>query len=92
VSEPDQAMDFFHGLDDGRYAEFKQNVKNGWAIKSMNPPTTVNQIYRLAGVWVKPTARAEIGTGATYHTEQRKTPKKEEGKVENDKKHQKDLS
>jgi hypothetical protein len=23
VSEPDQAMDFFHGLDDGRYAEFK---------------------------------------------------------------------
>jgi hypothetical protein len=23
VSEPDQAMDFFHGLDEGRYAEFK---------------------------------------------------------------------
>jgi hypothetical protein len=92
VSEADQAMDFFHGLDDGRYGEFKQNVKNGWAMKSMNPPTTVNQIYRLAGVWVKLTARAETGTGATYHTEQRKTHQKEEGKVEEDKKPQKDLS
>jgi hypothetical protein len=81
VSEPDKAMDFFHGLDDGRYAEFKKNVKNGWAMKSMSPPTTVNQIYRLAGVWVKPTARAEVGTGATYHMEQGKTPQKEEKKL-----------
>jgi len=32
VTEPDQAMDFFHGLDDTKYAEFKQNVKNGWVI------------------------------------------------------------
>jgi hypothetical protein len=29
VKEPDQAMDFFHGLDDIKYTEFKQNVKNG---------------------------------------------------------------
>jgi hypothetical protein len=92
VSEPDQAMDFFHGLDEGRYAEFKYNIKNGWAMKSMNPPKTVNQIYVLAGVWVKPTARAETGTGATYHTEQKKTQPKEEGKTEEDKKPQKDLS
>jgi hypothetical protein len=92
VSEPDQAMDFFHGLDEGRYAEFKQNVKNGWAMKSMNPPTTVNKIYRLAGVWVKPTARGETGTGVTYHTEQNKTQQKEDGKTEGDNKPQKDLS
>jgi hypothetical protein len=44
VSKPDQAMDFFHGLDDGKYTEFKQNIKNWWAMKSMNPPTTVNEI------------------------------------------------
>jgi len=29
VKEPDQAMDFFHGLDDIKYTEFKQNVKMG---------------------------------------------------------------
>jgi hypothetical protein len=51
-------------------------------MKSMNPPTTVNQIYRLAGVWVKPTARAETGTGATYHMEQKKMQQKEECKTE----------
>ena len=61
-------------------------------MKSMNPPTTVNKIYRLAGVWVKPTARAETGTGATYHMEQKKMQQKEEGKTEEDKKPQKDLS
>jgi hypothetical protein len=26
IKEPDQAMDFFHGLDDIKYVEFKQNV------------------------------------------------------------------
>jgi hypothetical protein len=61
-------------------------------MKSMNPPMTVNQIYRLAGVWVKPTARAETGTSATYHMEQKKTQQKEEGKTNEDKKPQKDLS
>jgi len=74
-------MDFFFGLDDRRYAEFKQNVKNWWAMKSMNPPMTVNKIYRLAGVWVKPTARGETGTGATYHTEQKKMQQKEDGRT-----------
>jgi hypothetical protein len=29
VKEADQAMDFSHGLDDIKYVEFKQNVKNG---------------------------------------------------------------
>jgi hypothetical protein len=61
-------------------------------MKSMNPPTTVNEIYRLAGVWVKPTTRSETGTGVTYHTEQKKTSQKEDGKAEEDKKPQKDLS
>jgi phage pi2 protein 07 len=85
-------MGFFHSLDDGRYAEFKQNVKNWWAMKSMNPLTTVNEIYTLGGVWVKPTIRGETGMGATYHTEQKKTSQKEDGKAEEDKKPQKDLS
>jgi hypothetical protein len=84
VKEPDQAMDFF-------YAEFKQNVKNGWAMKSMQPPKMVNEIYRLAGVWVKPTARSKTVTVATYHTGAVKKGKPKDD-VEGDKKQQKDLS
>jgi hypothetical protein len=64
IKEPDQAMDFFHGLDQAKYGEFKQNVQNGWAMKSMKPPQTVNEVYQLAGVWVKPNARNESGTAA----------------------------
>jgi hypothetical protein len=84
-------MDFFYSLDDVKYAELKQNVKNGWAMKSMQPPKTVNEIYRLAGVWVKPTARSETGTAATYHTGGAKleNPQKND---EEDKKPKKDLS
>jgi hypothetical protein len=70
IREPDQAMDFFHGLDESKYGEFKVHVKNGWAMKSMKPLKTVNEIYRLAGVWVKPNSRSESGTAATYVTEQ----------------------
>jgi len=91
VKEADQAMDFFHGLDDVKYAEFKQNVKNGWAMKSMQPPKTVNEIYRLAGVWVTPTARRETGMAATYHTGARKQEKPKD-EVKGSKKQQKDLS
>jgi hypothetical protein len=61
-------------------------------MKSVNPLTRVNKIYRIAGVWVKPTARSETGTGATYHTEQKKTSQKEDGKAEEDKKPKKELS
>jgi hypothetical protein len=60
-------------------------------MKSMQPPKTVNEIYRLPGVWVKPTARSETGTAATYHTGARKQeiPKVD---VKGNKKQQKDLS
>jgi hypothetical protein len=46
IKEPDQAMDFFHGFDESKYGEFKVQVKNGWAMKSMKPPTTVNEMYQ----------------------------------------------
>jgi hypothetical protein len=66
-------------------------------MKSMKPPTTVNEIYRLAGVWVKPNSRSESGTAATYVTEQ---VKKEAGTADKsnaaakdgDKKPMRDLS
>jgi hypothetical protein len=63
-----QAMDFFHGLDAGRYGTFKTSMLNGWNLKSIALPETPNEIYRIAGSWVKPLSRIEGGTAATYMT------------------------
>jgi hypothetical protein len=42
---------------------------NGWATKAVKPPKTENEIYRLAGSWVKQPARANGGGYvATYMT------------------------
>jgi hypothetical protein len=68
VPEEDQALDFFHGLDQGRCASFKTSMLNGWVTKAFNPPGTTNDIYRIAGAWVKPTAKIEGGTAATFVT------------------------
>jgi hypothetical protein len=68
VEEADQAMDFFYGLDPVKYGIFKTNMINGWTTGAFRPPTTVNEIYRVAGNWVKPTSKLEGGTAATYVT------------------------
>jgi hypothetical protein len=49
VEEADQAMDFFYGLDPVRYGLFKTNMINGWTTGAFRPPSTVNEIYRVAG-------------------------------------------
>jgi hypothetical protein len=41
---------------------------NGWTTGAFKPPATVNEIYRVAGNWVKPTTKLEGGTSATYVT------------------------
>jgi hypothetical protein len=41
---------------------------NGWATKPFDPPGTTNDIYRIAGAWVKPTAKIEGGTAAMFVT------------------------
>jgi hypothetical protein len=35
---------------------------------AFKPPATVNEVYRVAGNWVKPTSKLEGGTSATYVT------------------------
>jgi hypothetical protein len=66
VSEEEQALDFFHGLDPLRYATFKTSMMNGWATQAFKPPATVNKIYRITGTWVKPTTKPDGGTAATH--------------------------
>jgi uncharacterized protein YdaU (DUF1376 family) len=41
---------------------------NGWATKAFDPPETLNDIYRIAGAWEKPTSKIEGGTAATFVT------------------------
>jgi hypothetical protein len=68
IEEKEQAMDFFHALDAGRYGAFKTSMLNGWAAGAFDPPDTVNKIYRTAGTWVKPVPRGEGGTAVSYVT------------------------
>ena len=68
VTEEEQALDFFHGLDPARYGSFKTNMLNGWATKAFDPPKTVNEIYRIAGSWVRPAPRPDGGTASSYVT------------------------
>jgi hypothetical protein len=68
IKEEEQAMDFFHGLDNARYAAFKSNMLNGWAAEAFNPPGTINQIFRIAATWVKPVPRGDGGTAVSYVT------------------------
>jgi hypothetical protein len=68
IEEKEQAMDFFHALDAGRYGAFKTSMLNGWAAGAFDPPDTVNKIYRTAGSWVKPIPRGEGGTAVSYVT------------------------
>jgi len=68
VTEQDQALDFFHGLDQGRYVQFKTSMLNGWVTKAFDPPEKPNNIYRIEGAWVKLTLRVEGGTTATFVT------------------------
>ncbi len=51
-----------------RYAAFKTSMLNGWATKAFDPPQTVNDIYWIAGAWVKPTSKPDGGTAATFVT------------------------
>jgi hypothetical protein len=45
ISDKEQAMDFFHGLDNNCYESFKASMMNGWASKAIDTPDTVNLIY-----------------------------------------------
>jgi len=48
----EQAMDFFDGLDNGRYPEFKVQYLNGLQIKTIMAPADLNMIFNLANNWL----------------------------------------
>jgi hypothetical protein len=66
IVEEEQAMDFFHGFDNGRYSVFKTNMLNGWAGGAFDIPDTVNKIFRIALTRVKPVPHREGGSAVSY--------------------------
>jgi hypothetical protein len=53
IKEPtDQAMNFFHGLDNPHYVDFKVNYLNGQQVKSINLPVELNEMFTLGNSWL----------------------------------------
>ncbi len=68
VEEKVQAMEFFHGLDQGKYGAFKTSMLNAWTTGAVKPPTTVNEIYKMAGSWVKTSTHIDGGLASSFVT------------------------
>jgi len=67
LEDEDIAMNFFSGLDNGHYAEFKATYLNGLTVKSITAPQDLNEIYTIASQWIKPKASG-AGTVTTFAT------------------------
>jgi hypothetical protein len=67
MADEDIALDFFSGLDNARYADFKADFLNGLTSQSIKAPKDLNTIYVLASQWVKPKGVGG-GTGTTFAT------------------------
>ena len=53
IEDVDIAMDFFNGLDNGRYASFKAEIVNGLTAGSIQQPADLNAMYLLANQCLK---------------------------------------
>jgi hypothetical protein len=67
MADKDIALDFFSGLDNARYSNFKADFLNGLTSQSIKAPKDLNAIYVLASQWVKPKGVGG-GTGTTFAT------------------------
>jgi hypothetical protein len=77
--DADQAMDFFHGLDNGRYTNFKVQYLKGLQVKSITVTKDLNKIFMLANNWLKPKSLPGGGYASIYATRVDKVEKKREG-------------
>jgi hypothetical protein len=68
MTQPDIAMNFFDGLDNGRYAEFKKSILNGMTAGSVTQPATLNKMYLLANQWLKTIGVSQSGLASTFVT------------------------
>ena len=98
-------MDFFSGLDNGRYSSFKAEIINGLTAGSIKQPVDLNAMYLSANQWLKTAKSHPTGLATTFNTtldiqdpqdskrkEDRKKKKKEKGMQKEKKTGKKDAS
>ena len=71
MTDQDVAMDFWDGLDPGRYSQFKTDIKNGMtagSIKAEEALKDVNKVCTLAANWIKTQPVHRQGNASTYVT------------------------
>jgi hypothetical protein len=68
LDESDIAMDFFDGLDNARYADFKKSILDGMTAGSVTQPATLNEMYLLANQWLKMTGTMQSGLASMFVT------------------------
>ena len=69
MKDEDIAMDFFRGLDNGRYASFKTEIINGLTSKAVQQPKDLNAMFLLANQWLKLTTKGHpSGFASTFST------------------------
>ena len=66
MEEEDIAMDFFRGLDDTRYEEFKTSFMNDLMMGTQKPPKHVNEIYTKASKYITPKRGAKPNGGVAF--------------------------
>ena len=91
MEDVDIAMDFFRGLDNNRYGNFKTQIMNDLTAKVLVQPQNLNEMYLLANQWVQvKTTTNAMGFGTTFTTtlDYQERPKKgkknEKGKKKNE--------
>jgi hypothetical protein len=79
MDETDFALDFQHGLDDTRYADFKVSLLNDIDQGAIEVPSTVNKMYLLASRHLVVTKRPGGSSArASFTKANRQTVKREE--------------
>ena len=66
MNEEDITMDFFEGLDDTRYGEFKTSYLNDPTMGAPAAPKHVNEIYTKAPTYLTPKRALRTGGGAAF--------------------------
>lgn len=66
IEPVDVAMDFFFGLDNGGYANFKATIINGITAGSIGQLENLNEMHLLAAQLLKTTGLTQAGLASTF--------------------------
>ena len=79
MEESDIAMDFFEGLDDTRYGEFKTNYLNDLMMGTQSAPDHVNDVYVKASKFMSHNRTQKSGGGSSFMSRSKNNKGKKSG-------------